>query len=49
MKLTKDKIREAQNIIKDGKDKCFSDSDWKWAIEVLQLAFKNGYDIELVR
>lgn len=45
MELTRDKIQEAQNIIRIGKDKCLSDAEWNWAIEVLQLAFNNGYAV----
>ena len=45
MTITDDKINEAKEIIIKGKDKCFSDSDWNWAIEVLRQAFESGYDL----
>ena len=45
MILTWDKIHEAQEIIRKGKDNCFSDSDWNWALEVLKEAFNNGYGV----
>ena len=45
MKITKDKINEAKEIIIKGKEKCFSDSDWNWAIELLKQAFEEGYDL----
>ncbi len=45
MTLTKDKIIEAQEIIRNGRDKCFDISDWEWAIMVLQMAFRNGHEV----
>ena len=43
MKISEDKIKEATDIVRNGKEKCFSDSDFTWAITVLQEAFKAGY------
>lgn len=45
MELTRDKIEEATDIIRKGKDKCFNETDWNWAFEVLQMAFNNGYSV----
>ena len=43
MKISEGKIKEATDIVRNGKEKCFSDSDFVWAITVLQEAFKEGY------
>lgn len=43
MKISEDKIKEATDIVRNGKEKCFSGSDFVWAITVLQEAFKKGY------
>lgn len=43
MNISQDKIEEATDIVRNGKEKCFSDSDFVWAITVLQEAFKDGY------
>ena len=45
MTLTHDKIMEAQEIIRNGKEKCFCSADWEWAIIILQMAFNSGYGV----
>ena len=45
MTLTSDKVHEAQEIISKGKENCFSDTDWNWALDVLKEAFNNGYGV----
>lgn len=43
-------ILKATYIIEKAKEKHFPDSEWKWAIEELQKAFSNGYEVvKLVR
>ena len=38
-------IEEVKSIICKGKNKCFSESEWNWAIKKLQQLFNSGYDI----
>lgn len=47
MTITKEKIKEAVNIL-IGRQTPFSDSDIKWSKEVVEKAFSEGYDIEVV-
>ena len=47
MTITKEKVKEAVNILM-GRQTPFSDSDIKWSKEVIEKAFSEGYDIEVV-
>lgn len=47
MTISKEKVKEAIYIL-TGRQTPFSDSDIKWSKEVIEKAFSEGYDIEVV-
>lgn len=45
MIITKDNVKEAQEVIRKGKEHRSSDTEWYMALAVLKEAFNSGYDV----